>query len=207
MRSDLYHFIWWLSHTSTSAIPSQNYISYSQMNHNHTNQNPGPFDLYLCHGKLWQSPKVTEGMATAVGSCWWLLLPVPTCDIEGHAGDMHVPLWHVLLGMFSPQTPLSLRRQHMGQTQPWIRTFPSLLHKYYAIYLVVFPSTSSQLTSHSPCSFPLLTYGMEWITHFLMKTRMLKSCLKEEDYSDHWDNSFTVDSQNKAVGRQKKPNI
>lgn len=87
MRPNLYHFICWLSHTSTSAIPSQNYISYSQMNHNHTNQRPGPFDLCLCHGKLCQSPKVTEGMATAVGSCWWLLLPVATRGIEGHAGD------------------------------------------------------------------------------------------------------------------------
>lgn len=87
MGSNLYHFIWWLSHTSTSAISSQNYISFSQVSHNHTNQNPGPSDLYLCHGKLWQLPKVPEGMATAVGSCWWLLLLMATCGIEGRAGD------------------------------------------------------------------------------------------------------------------------
>lgn len=87
MGSNLYHFICWLSHTFTSAISSQNYISFCQMSHNHTNQNSGPPDLYLCHGRLWQSPKVTEGMATAVGSCWWLLLLVATHGVEGHAGD------------------------------------------------------------------------------------------------------------------------
>lgn len=87
MGSNLYYFICWLSHTSTSAISSQNHISFNQMSLNHTNQNPGPIDLYLCHGKLWQSPKVTERMATAVGSCWCLLLLVATCGIEGHAGD------------------------------------------------------------------------------------------------------------------------
>lgn len=37
-----------------------------------------------------------------------------------------------------------------------------------------------------------------------MKIRMLKSHWKEEGYSDHWDNGYRVDTQNKAVGREKK---
>lgn len=108
----------------------------------------------------------------------------------------------------------SLPRPHcQSEDNPWAKLnrgpglFLSLLHKYCAIYLAVFPNTLSQLTSHSPHSFPLLAYGMEWIIHFIMKAWILKSCLKEEDYSHHWDNSSTVDSQNKAVGREKKPNI
>lgn len=116
MGSNLYHFTCWLSHTSTSAISSQKYMS-----HNHTNQNPRPPDLYLCHGRLWQSPKVTEGMAAAVGSCWWLLLLMATCGIEGHAG--HSASVAPAAGDILLLHP-TLRRQHMGQTQPWIRTFP-----------------------------------------------------------------------------------
>jgi len=45
---------------------------------------------------------------------------------------------------------------------------------------------------------------MEGTTHFLMETWALKSHWKEEDYLDHWDNSYRIDSHNKAVGRKKK---
>lgn len=115
MGSHLYHFICWLSQTSTSAISSQNYISFSQMRHNHTNQNPGPSDLYLFHGKLWQSPKVTDRMAVAMGSCWRLLLLVATCGIEGHAGDSasvahaagHIPFPHPTVSQKTTHGPNS----------------------------------------------------------------------------------------------------
>lgn len=203
--SNLYHFTCWLSHTSTSAISSQNYISFHQMSHNHRNQNPGPSDLYLCHGKLWQSPKVTEGMAVAVGSCWWLLLLVATCGIEGHAGDSasearaagHILLLHPTVSQKTTHGPNSTLGQDFS-SPPCTSTM-----------LLIFLSSPAHCPRtppiHSPLSVQLLACGMEWITHVLMKAQILKSCLKEEDYSDHWDNSSTIDSQNKAVGRGKKP--
>lgn len=132
-------------------------------------------------------------------------LHVAQKDVLGTAA-----LGHVLLGTFSSHIPLSLRRQHMGQTQPWIRTFT--LHLAWVLsctcsYLVIFPSTLSQITSHSPRSVPLLAYGMEWITQFLMKTSIFKSCLMEEDYSDLWDKSSTTESEQSRCQREKTPNI
>lgn len=38
-----------------------------------------------------------------------------------------------------------------------------------------------------------------------MKTQMHKGHWKKEDYSDHCDNSYRVDSHNEAAGKEKKP--
>lgn len=161
MGSNLYHFICWLSHTSNSAISSQNYISFSKMSHNHTNQNPGPLDLYLCHSKLWESPKVTEGMARAVESCWWLLLLVATCGIEGHAGDSASALQAWCWGAHSIPRPHCLSEDNTwAKLNPGSGLFLSLLHEYHVIYLLVFLSALSQIISHSPHSVPLLAHGM-----------------------------------------------
>lgn len=150
----------------------------------------------LCNGKLRQSPKVTERMARAVGSCWWLLLLMATRGIEGHVGDS---------AFLACSIPHCLSEDNTwAKLSPGSGLFLSLLHEYYAIYLLVFPSALSQMTSHFPLSVPLLAHGMEWITHFPMKTRIHKSSLKE-DYSDHCDNRSTIDSQNKAD--RKTPNI
>lgn len=101
-----------------------------------------------CRGKLWQSPKVTERMAGAVGSCRWLLLLMATRTC-----------WHRrtcwgqrLCGTFYSQTPLPLRRHHMSQTQPWIRTFPLPL----AWVLCYLSSCLPQCTVPDHLPFPTL---------------------------------------------------
>lgn len=158
MGSNLHNFICWLSHTSNYAISSQNYISFSKLSHNHTNQNPGPFDLYLCHCKLWQSPKVTEGMVRVVESCWWLLLLVATCGTEGHAGDSA----SVLQAHSIPRSHCLSEDSTWAKPNPGSGHFLYLLHEYHVIFLV-FLSALSQIISHSSLSVPLLAHGMnEW---------------------------------------------
>lgn len=55
--------------------------------------------------------------------CGKLLVTSALCGYKWHRRTCWGQ-WHVLLGTFSSQTPLSIRRQPMGQTQPWTRTFP-----------------------------------------------------------------------------------
>lgn len=191
-----------ISHTSTSAISSQNHISFSQRSLYHTNENPGPLDLYLCHGKLWQSPKVTEGMATAVGSCWWLLLLLGTCGIEEHAGDsasVARAAGHILF----PDPTVSQKTTH-GPNLTLVQAFPCPSGMHAMLFILLSsPSVPDHLQFPMLCSTTGLWDGMNYtFPHENMDT---KSCLKE-DYSDHWNNSCTID-RTKQLAEKKTQNI